>query len=220
MNKVYLVDTENVCNRWMDLLLQDLQENDKVVLFYTDASSKYTLDELQDIINKAEHIQFVRCTNGHANALDFQLSAMVGYMFQNDPDAYFTILSNDLGYDSVVQIMSGMGASIERLGVGEKIGNNPPKVIEKHTVHERNQRPQHIGKRLTRDAIARSLSMHAGSDIVNWIYKTMWSIKSADFSNAKNTRAVELNNRLQRKYGVKGSVYYGKLKSSNLLSTF
>lgn len=44
--KCYLVDTENVGTKWM-IILPELEADDKVMLFYTDASGKYSLGEIQ-----------------------------------------------------------------------------------------------------------------------------------------------------------------------------
>lgn len=111
--RYYLIDTENVGDRWIDLIL-DLEKGDILVVFYTKNHSKL-LGEcyLKQRYNK--QIRWVECVVGN-NALDQQLTGVLSYLIATHTEAGYAIYSNDKGYISVIDFWKQRGLDIDMVG--------------------------------------------------------------------------------------------------------
>lgn len=103
MNKIYLVDFENVGSNGLKGI-ENLTENDTVIIFYSFRCNKISFQMHQLILNCKTNIVYKEVQNGHKNALDFQLSSYLGYLLSSKPtdSTQFTIISNDNDYDDVI----------------------------------------------------------------------------------------------------------------------
>ncbi len=121
---VYLIDSENVGSLWLDLV-SVLKRNDEIMVFYTNtqhnSSVKIPYEHFIDFFTinrkKLSQIRFIRCNSGK-NALDFQLSAEIGYLYKTRKDTNFIIFSQDTGFDALLDFKENLshGNSISRLG--------------------------------------------------------------------------------------------------------
>ena len=68
--KYYLIDTENVGDRWFDLL-QKIKKKDRIIVFYTEHHSKHLEKYLAKQVHNPRMV-WLECTAGN-NALDYQL---------------------------------------------------------------------------------------------------------------------------------------------------
>lgn len=70
------------------------------------------------LLNSHHHIQFEECFEGN-NALDFQLVSYLGYLMKNNEldDTEYLIMSNDTGFDPVVNFWKTRNVSIRRINV-------------------------------------------------------------------------------------------------------
>ena len=111
--RYYLIDTENVGDRWIDLI-PDLEGGDILVVFYTKNHSKL-LGEcyLKQRYNK--QIRWVECVVGY-NALDQQLTGVLSYLIATHGEAGYAIYSNDKGYNSVIDFWKQRGLDIDMVG--------------------------------------------------------------------------------------------------------
>lgn len=111
--RYYLIDTENVGDRWIDLI-SDLEGGDILVVFYTKNHSKL-LGEcyLKQRYNK--QIRWVECVVGN-NALDQQLTGVLSYLIATHTEAGYAIYSNDKGYNSVIDFWKQRGLDIDMVG--------------------------------------------------------------------------------------------------------
>lgn len=221
--KVYLVDTENVSTRWM-VILPELKELDMVLLFYTPASGKYTLNEIQELVKHVNQISYIRCFNGHANALDFQLSAMVGYLGKTDPDCEYIVVSDDTGFDGMIKFMRGIGLTVSRLPM--KLSTTVVKDTEVVHVNEEIERKINIQtanhkpnnrNTFAPEKIAKILGFSVKDDRISWITNMLETVKAGKQKSLRVTRMVMVNNNLQKQYGPTGQAYYKKLKDSGIL---
>lgn len=64
----------------------------------------------------ANHVTLVPRTGSGKNALDFQLSYYLGYISARHPQARFIVLSNDQGYDPMLEHAKALGFTAERQG--------------------------------------------------------------------------------------------------------
>lgn len=109
----YLIDTENVGDRWMDFI-EELGEEDVLVVFYTRNHSKM-LEEtyLRQRYNKK--IRWIECLTG-SNALDHQLMGVLSYLVATHTDASYAICSNDKDYQDVIDFWGQRGVAIGTVG--------------------------------------------------------------------------------------------------------
>lgn len=124
MNRVYLIDSENVNDAWVDLL-PVLECDDRIIVFYTDKSPHMCYQNVITLIKNEKEIQFIKCFEGN-NALDFQLVSELGYMLRDLPECTYTIVSNDTGFDAIVKYWKKRDFHVNRIrgkechGVAEK----------------------------------------------------------------------------------------------------
>ena len=97
MGATYLIDFENVGNRWADMLSGRAAAGDEAILFYSDNSPKAMLDQLEKMERAGVAIRFRHCVAGR-NGLDFQLSSELGWQACSDPGREYAILSGDAGF--------------------------------------------------------------------------------------------------------------------------
>lgn len=130
---IYLVDTENVNEIWVDAIAA-IQPRDKVVAFYTDNSPKLSWERMADFAAKGCEFEAIGCHKG-TNALDFQLVSYLGYMIASKTDCRYVIISNDKGYDPVSYFWQERGIQIKRQPVQMKIEKKTnPQPISKESV--------------------------------------------------------------------------------------
>ena len=112
----YLIDFENVGNKWADKL-EEACAGDMAVLFYSGNSPKAMLDQFEMMDRKGVRISFRKCETG-PNGLDFQLASEMGFMVGRETKDRFVILSDDRGYDTLAGYWSRSGVQVSRIGTG------------------------------------------------------------------------------------------------------
>lgn len=126
--KYYLIDTENVGDKWYSLL-DKVKKKDKIVTFYTENHSKRLEEFLLKHVNNSQII-WLECTVGN-NALDYQLVGVLAYLIVKHPKASFCIYSHDKGYQKTVDFWQNRGVRISQKGLAgkkkEKKKNKPEK---------------------------------------------------------------------------------------------
>ncbi len=107
--KYYLIDTENVGDRWMNLP-DKIDKKDRLIVFYTDHHSK-TLEKclMKQLHNP--HIIWLECMAGN-NALDYQLIGVLSYLITKHSNASFYVYSNDKDYCETVEYWKSRGIRI------------------------------------------------------------------------------------------------------------
>ncbi len=111
--KIYLVDTENVGFAWKHLL-EHINSTDKIILFYTENTPYLSYLDLAYLQTLCDRFILEKCYTGK-NALDFQLISYMGYHMKSSPKSQFIIISNDSGYDSVIQYWLDKERNITRM---------------------------------------------------------------------------------------------------------
>lgn len=124
--------------------------------------------------------------------MDFQLAAVNGYLFKEDPTAEYVVVSEDGGYDGMIEFMRGMGEKIYRRKSGELQDEIPQTAHPVPATMKPNKRAPLI------EQVALALNMSSTNPIVSDVTQTIEAV------NADNTflisKVAELHNRLQRKY--------------------
>lgn len=104
--KTYLVDFENVKSKGLtgiDLL----DKNDKVIIMYSENSDTISFDMHQKVLESKANIEYLKVRVGLKNALDFQLSTLLGYLVAKGENSHIFIISNDKGFDRLHDFWSG-----------------------------------------------------------------------------------------------------------------
>lgn len=121
--KYYLIDTENVGDRWIDFI-DRLKEEEILVVFYTKNHSKL-LEETYLKQRYNRQICWVECVAG-TNALDYQLVGVLSYLIATNEDAVYSIYSNDHDYKEAIDFWRQRDVEIDRIGYAS---NRNPAVL-------------------------------------------------------------------------------------------
>ena len=98
---IYMVDYENVKTGGLNGISR-LTENDRVIIFYSENANRLTFDLHQRLMASPAKIEYREVTVGGHNALDFQLVSYLGFLIAGDPTGQYLIISNDRGFEYVV----------------------------------------------------------------------------------------------------------------------
>lgn len=98
--KAYLIDFENVKSKGLTGI-ESLGETDKVIIFYSENSDTISFEMHRKVMSSSADIQYLKVRVGGKNALDFQLSTMLGFMVAKDIYSHIFIISNDKGFDKL-----------------------------------------------------------------------------------------------------------------------
>ena len=95
----FLVDFENVKSRGLEGI-DELGEQDRVVIFYSDNVNTITFDMHYKIMESKAEILMKKVFVGSKNALDFQLASSLGYLIKENEgqDAVYNIVTADQGF--------------------------------------------------------------------------------------------------------------------------
>lgn len=175
-----------------------LKENDVVCVMYTDQSRNVTFDIIEEINNRGARIESYRAGTGSKNALDFQLSSYLGYVIgKNEKKQYqYFIISEDTGYDRVVEFWKGRGVSIKRManlsgGQGSKQTAQSGKAAQQQVNRMRRRSRVAEENWATEEELRRYLDDEEYNEnileIIN-TYKSKQAINNALTKECKNTK--------------------------------
>lgn len=110
---IYLVDMENIPHAWAKLL-EGCSVGDRFVLFYTEQVGQVPIALMKQVTESQAQMEYVKCHNG-PNGLDFQLVTEMGYRVAKDPSAEYIIVSQDHGFDVVIDYWGERGIQTKRV---------------------------------------------------------------------------------------------------------
>ena len=113
MKKIYLVDSENVGDIWVPLLVAS-QPDEEVIVFYTQKSPHMNYENVRLLKETDKEAKFIKCFEG-SNALDFQLVTQLGYLLCENQENSYVIISNDTGFDAAVRYWKQRNMPVQRL---------------------------------------------------------------------------------------------------------
>lgn len=95
---IFLIDFENVKSKGLTGI-DKLPETDKVIIFYSENSDTISFEMHQKVLTSKAAIEYFKVHVGGKNALDFQLSTLLGYLIAKDEYENVVVISNDRGFD-------------------------------------------------------------------------------------------------------------------------
>ena len=218
----YLIDTENVGSTWTSLLKND----DRIDLFiFVTANAKnlnYSL--LREITEnrRRNNIKIIDCEVGK-NSLDFYLSSYLGYLIGKDKHSEYVIVSQDTGYDHIVEYWKKEGVQTRKINTKPEPEPRKPKVEKTKVLEEKKTSEKRIIKKkeetpivkevpsnpqLTRKAFLKTLLKEYSDAEIDDIFKTLANIPE-DKREDKNLIYHTLVRRFKKN---KGLAIYNLLK--------
>ena len=124
----YLIDYENVCGKNL-AKMGHAEKGDHVFVLYpqTQPDPGKKADVKGFLGDTGEQARCIKVRCGKKNALDFQLCAQLGILAAQNPSETFHVVSNDAGFDYVVDFLTGEGYAVDRVASGQGVGKLVPK---------------------------------------------------------------------------------------------
>ncbi len=106
-----LIDYENV--QPTNITILD-QEHVKVIIFLGAKQGKITIAVASALQRMASRAEYIQVSGSGSNALDFHIAFYIGQLATHEPDASFHIISNDTGFDPLIQHLKDKGIRASR----------------------------------------------------------------------------------------------------------
>ena len=109
----YLIDSENVGSTWTHLLKSD--EKFELYICVTENAKSLNFSLLKELTEeRRRRINIIECEPGK-NSLDFYLSSYLGYLIGKDRHSSYIVVSQDTGYDHVIEYWNSQGYDVSRI---------------------------------------------------------------------------------------------------------
>ncbi len=95
-----LIDYENV--QPTDVAILD-QEHFKIIVFLGANQGKISFEVASALQRMGSRAEYIKVSGNGSNALDFHIAFYIGQLAAYDSEGYFHIISNDTGFDPLVQ---------------------------------------------------------------------------------------------------------------------
>lgn len=104
---IYLIDFENVGNEGLKGI-ELLEKEDAVHILYNEAISRLTFPMAEKIFGCKAQVKFFAASVGGNNALDFQLSSWLGYLYGQKQEEIYNIISKDKSFLHAAEFWRGL----------------------------------------------------------------------------------------------------------------
>lgn len=95
-----LIDYESVQPNQIELLNRD---DFVVYVFVGKTQAKLSFETVSAIQDLGERAKYIKISGAGPNALDFHIAFYIGQIGASDPNAFFHIVSNDKGFDPLIE---------------------------------------------------------------------------------------------------------------------
>ena len=195
MAKTYLIDSENVGDSWIELLVQEEDENSTFLVFYTSKSPRVDYEHILALMWCKKLPTFIPCFEGN-NGLDFQLVSYLGYLLHEEAPDEMIIVSKDTGFDAAVKFWKQRG---------QKVIRKTPDVLLKTAKKEESSDTEEAPVSPVEDAVPQVEKMDSAEEKQKELYTIINCIGK--------TSTAEIHNACIHFYGsVEGEEIYKKLK--------
>ena len=108
-----LIDSENVGSTWTSLLQKD--EKFELYICVTENAKSLNFTLLKQLTDEHKYkVNIIECKPGK-NSLDFYLSSYLGYLIGKNKHSSYIVVSQDSGYDSVIEYWNKEGYDVKRI---------------------------------------------------------------------------------------------------------
>ncbi len=196
-NNYILVDFENVQN----IDLNSIKDKSFYIKIFIGANQTKIPVEL--VLKSQElggQVEWMQINGSGKNALDFHITFILGRLTQNDPDAFFHIISKDTGFDSLIAYLKSQKIFCKRSDdislitksqglVWDKtmsLEDTYKTIINKLSLIDKNCRPK--AEEILKNYIKAQLGLKQLAPIVNDIYQRLLDSKKVYFNQAKKIK--------------------------------
>lgn len=120
---IYLIDYENVSHLGL-IGVDKLHKEDSVYIFHNSALKTIPFMTCKALSTSLAEITYIETSKVAKNYLDFQLSTHLGYLFGQGKKENIYIISNDTGYDSVIDYWKARNLCVKRKSVVSEKAKN------------------------------------------------------------------------------------------------
>ena len=124
MATIYYIDSENVGDTWIELLVQPNNSDSRFIVFYTGHSPRIAYPQAIQLMNATNKPEFIVCHEGN-NGLDFQLVTYLGYELHANNSNEMIIVSNDTGFDTAILFWTERGMNVKRVPRSNNSNSQP-----------------------------------------------------------------------------------------------
>ncbi len=222
---VFLIDYENVNEAGLEGI-KNLKSEDQVHIFYSDQIKTIPFERSIELSQSRAKIEFIQTRKTAKNYLDFQLATYLGFLIGKGERGEVIVVSNDKGFDSVVDFWKGRNITISRYeniankAVAKKSNSGKKKQAEK--VPNKADKKDNTTKK--ENTAAKDTGAKKDNDLSeSWRKKVRAAVKGDKLSPgsytavyraiAGSTDKLDLNNRLVKAFdSTKGGLLYNHVK--------
>ncbi len=113
-----LIDMENVIPENLELLEQDWI---KVLLFVGKNQTKLPISVVKAVQRLGTRAEYIEMSGTGHNALDFHIAFYIGRIAAFEKDVYFHVISNDTGFDPLIDHLKSLHVFADRVAKIEEI---------------------------------------------------------------------------------------------------
>ncbi len=95
-----LLDFENVRPKSVASLIED---HFKIIIFVGESQSKLPFEFVVGLQRLGERVEYVKIRGNGKNALDFHIAFYLGQLATQDSSAFFHVISQDTGFDPLIE---------------------------------------------------------------------------------------------------------------------
>lgn len=205
----WLVDLENVGNRWKDIT-EAAKPGDTVHLFYSDKTVTVKISDLGPASAKGLNFKFHACSNGLPNAMDFQMTCALGMLAAANPSDQFVIYTGDNGFKSVLGYLTDRNIKCLCACPSKPESTQPPTCKDTYEppVSEPEPADPYNNLRLT------YLNMCKDAGMTSEDARVMSAILMESMRRPANKRKLDCRNRMIQRWGnTDGGTMYASLKT-------
>lgn len=174
---IYLIDFENVSNSGFNGI-ETLTDRDEIKLFYSEKNSKISIGMHRKLESTAARKEYLPIKTGGKNALDFQLATWLGYLISQNKKESYCIVSNDTGFDYVIDFWKKHEAKVMRSadlnGVqSAHVREQIREILPEDVKDDAGKIMDLINKYKTKQGINNALVKKYGSEHAGVIYKAL-----------------------------------------------
>lgn len=190
-NNYILIDYENVQNIDLSCLKE---KNFYIKIFIGTNQTKIPIDLVLRSQELGNQVEWIQINGSGKNALDFHITFVLGKLVQQDPEAFFHIISKDTGFDPLINYLKNQKTLCARKEDISLITNllwndSMPLedtckiIVQKLSSIDRRCRPK--SESTLKNYIKAQLGLKEIAPVINEVYQKLLVSKNIHFDQAK-----------------------------------
>lgn len=170
---IYFIDTENIGSDFINSL-KFLDKSDTVCIFYSNFSKNISYKHLEDLRSLKCKLETYPIYLVNKNYLDFQIATVLGAKAQQYPTYGLFVVSNDKGFQSVVDFWRMKGYLCDLItAIG---GSSPSATLEEAILTSNSRVYGNLYKQTKRSSLRASMNSILGKSFSESLYSTVLEV--------------------------------------------